>query len=156
MSTSQEESLPKTIDASFKQDTNGLNDDISSLSNNHNQILSWLKPNSEIESLFCLSRANSRKVSKVWKFFHMVIGVREGIADSNLPAKWCANPIPIHWACCNMCGELVRAGSLRKNGKFVYANGSMLCHLQTKVHQSKGLAVLLQEVETATPVDIGE
>ena len=100
--------------------------------------------------VFLLAPPNSTCTSDVWNFFHVIKGVKEGVDESMIPDQWSDDPTPGRHACCNLCGKMVRLGSLRANGSFRKSNSGMRTHLESAAHQQKGVKILLEELRSVT------
>ena len=139
-----QESLPTTVGTAFSQESN-----ISGISNPSEDVLNWTKPNPKIDSLFCLIRPGadgSRVHTGMWRLFHIVKGVKDGVDESDLPNKWVTKPVANHWVCCNMCGAFLTKG---KEGKSQTTHGSLIGHLVSGVHGNKGRKRILYELGLA-------
>jgi hypothetical protein len=129
----------------------GIADDASALTApTTTDITSWLKPHLEMSVLFELKpRSGGRVTSKIWNFFHVIYGVKDGVDDSMLPEKWKANlkkPLPSMFACCNCCGDLIGVGKLKDGTNQNFTNTAMTAHLGSNKHVTT-LDQLVAQVE---------
>ena len=93
----------------------------------------WLKPNPEAAALFNLETRSGKITTDLWKFFHVVTGVKEDADQSDLPTKW--NKIKC-FGCCNSCGDLVVVGNMdpRTGKPTQLRNTGMHSHLESGKH----------------------
>lgn len=113
-------------------------------------ITIWLKPNPKASVIFKLKSRGVRATSKIWKFFHLVDGVKDGVDDSMLPEKWKQNEkkdLPSLFACCNTCGDLIVIGKVKVGGGQNFTNTGMLTHLGSGKHGTT-LDLLCAQVES--------
>lgn len=99
----------------------------------------WLKPNSMASNVFELvKRTGSNITNPVWKFFHIVKGVKVNVKDSDLPAKYSRFSNTQTFACCNSCGDIFVVAETGKyaKGRTHWRNTSMLSHLTSNKHST--------------------
>lgn len=95
----------------------------------------WERANIQAAQLFNLvKRQGSLITSNIWKYFHFVKGVKDGVDPSSLPGNWNSNFL---LACCNSCGDLIKFGEIDSKGKEVKKRNSGLDqHLNSNKHST--------------------
>jgi hypothetical protein len=100
-------------------------------------ITTWLKPNPQASVIIELKSRAGRVTSHIWKFFHMVNGVKDGVDDSMLPEKWKDSQkkaFPSLFSCYNSCGDLIVVGKTKAGVGHSFSNTAMQTHLGSTKH----------------------